>query len=239
LADQQIKEAWPLSMISMISVKEFWMRFERCPKRLALALACSVAMVACARRSTLTFVLSSVHSTYAPTARLWVALTQDGDRQMVRIDSGVIAVPGLHTANAPVVMRHLFIQAFVAQSDSGIERTSPVSGGRGKRGLWHALIMGDSVPLADSLRYGEQLAVRDLRMVLSRVSERLPRNAWLGFRIMGDAMQIQARFQGSPSDGGRRLLGGVLVFICAEHTILGSLDTARAGILQHAYNDAC
>lgn len=207
--------------------------------RLAI-LVLTTLLAACARPTTRPYPVSSEPSSYSPVARLWVRAAGDESRPVVRIDSGFVLAPGPETPNPPVVMRRLFIQPFLAVSDTTLRADSAAGDGREQRGTWRVLVMGDSVPLVDSLRFGEQHRLRPLATRLRPPASPVPENAWLGFRITGDAVSVEAALADAPRQRETSLFtGGVRVFVCSPVDLRGRVDSARAAQLALAYNAAC
>lgn len=204
-----------------------------------LVLIGPVSAIACTSIPRQHFLLTSEQSTYSPTLRLWTSFASIDGARLVRVDSGFVVVAGQPAANSPTVMRRLFVQAFIAVADSGIQQAAAMGSGREQRGAWHILAMSDSVPLADSLRYGERRRVKDLAFVVPLHKTVIPATAWLGFRVTGDAVPIQAKFEGPRAEERRQVVGGVRVFVCADRSVTGAIDITRAARLRYAYNEAC
>jgi hypothetical protein len=184
--------------------------------------------------------VSSDSSQYSPSVRALVATSREGRAVVVVLDSGVIAVPGRYAPDSPVMMRNLYLTAYIAAPN-----TTPVSLVRDdsarfadRRG-WRAVAESDSVLVATQLRFGERVAIRSVRLPMSDPSDG-DRARWLVLGISGQSVDLRMQFDetgglraGSP--GGRRLQ----VYACGDRNVAGQVDTARSRGLRRAYGVSC
>lgn len=175
--------------------------------------------------------MCSEGSAYSPVAHLFVASTLEADIVGVVLDSGTLRVPGGANTGptSPPIMRHLWIRAFIAEANVDTSANRIVS-----EHAWRAIAWSDSTLLADSLRYGEQRSVRPWRYQIRIPGGSLPRGAWLGFSITGDAVDLR---ETTPAHRVRH--GGVRVFVCNPIDVNGHVDANRSTRLARAYSEAC
>lgn len=200
----------------------------------------SVVLCACAhpRLAPAGFNISSERSDYSPAVRLAVALPvvphgANRDTITVVIDSAIITAPGATSTDTTAVMRHLYITALLA--------TKPADDGapNAVQQPWRALAASDSALLADALRLGEPKSVGRIQLHLVPPSSFDSSRTWLVFRITGDAMTNAVMLADGTMIPRRLIAAGVRVFACADWTLGGYVDRARAKALARAYTAAC
>ncbi len=125
-------------------------------------------------------------------------------------------------------MTSLYIRAFIASS------ISMKDNGHADEHAWRTIAWSDSVPLVDSLRYGERQSIPSQVFRVPVGYRELPENAWVGFAVTGDAMIPRATKASE-----RIIRGGVRVYVCDPKTLLGAADPSRAARLRDAYTAAC
>ena len=173
--------------------------------------------------------MCSEGSSYSPTMRLFVIKSPTSQGISVRLDSGLVRVPGTSGAfETPFLMEHLYLRAFVAISLDSAQAS--LAGDH----AWHALAWSDSVSVASGLRYGESRALPPLEFRIPIAESGTPPGAWLGFAITGDAVNPSAR----PPEV-RLNRGGVRVFVCDPVGLGGDRDVQRAKRLGGTYTAVC
>ncbi len=210
---------------------------------LAVATLVMVAAAACARIAPVPspdYWLSSDSSQYSPTVRLRVATVRDGGSLTVLLDSGVVAVPGTFSGQGPVMIRSLYVTAYVAASNSepmGLVRDD--HGRFADRRGWRAVAESDSILIADSMRFGERLAVSPIRLRLNNVPAG-DDGRWLVLGLSGQTVDLRIAFDersglraGAP--GARRLQ----VYACSDRELTGRVDTLRSRAMRSAYGLLC
>lgn len=208
--------------------------------RRCTALIAVVALSGCVhpRLAASGYNVSSERSDYSPTVRLAVALpvispTVSGDTITVVIDSAVITAPGRVAADTSPVMSDLYITALLAT------RSADHDGHEGLTEPWHALATSDSVHLASALRLGVPQAVGHVRLTLVPPAQFDPNESWLVFRVSGTAQTNAVKLADGSIIARRPAPGGVRVYACADWTLAGYVDKARAKALARAYTAAC
>jgi hypothetical protein len=184
------------------------------------------------------FNVSSERSDYSPNVRLAIALpvvptAASHDTITVVIDSAIVTAPGAASSDTTAVMSDLYITALLAT------RASAADAANGPPEPWHALAAGDSMLLADALHLGEPRAVGHLVLHVVPPSPLDPAETWLVFRISGVAMTNAVRLEDGRIIARRPVPGGVRVYACADWTLAGYIDKARAKALARAYTSAC
>lgn len=177
------------------------------------------------------YIVSSEPSYYSPVVRLAIAVDTTPDWVLVTIDSGTIRAQGI-SYTPSVVMRNLTLEGIVARKPamaaSSIELVEP----------WSTLTVSEPTKLVDSLMFGPAIPVRPMRLSIARPPDADLRQAWLVFRIRGDAMTDSVRMDGRVVPASIRH-GGVRVLACSERNLVGALDKARARRLATEYASAC
>jgi hypothetical protein len=184
--------------------------------------------------------VSSDSSQYSPSVHTLVATSREGRTVVVVLDSGVIAVPGSFAPDSPVMMRNLYLTAFIAvPNTTSVSLVRDDSARFADRRGWRAVAESDSVLVAAQLRFGEHVAIRSVQL---RVSDSPPgeRGQWLVIGISGQSVDLRVPFDetgglraGSP--GVRRLQ----VYACGDRNVAGEVDTARSRGLRRAYGVSC
>jgi hypothetical protein len=207
--------------------------------RQRLIIACAVAS-GCAhpRLAGTGFNVSSERSDYSPAVRLAVALpvassSAGHDTITVVIDSAVVLAPGAVSTDTTPLMRNLYVTALLATRDVPDERSG------GLPAPWRALAASDSVLLVDALRIGEPRHVGRVELRIPPAAAIDSAHSWLVFRITGDAMTNAVQLADGTIIGRKPVVGGVRVFACADWSLAGYVDRARAKALARAYNSAC
>lgn len=170
-------------------------------------------------------------SDYSPAVELAATVTVGADDAVVvRVDSGIVVVPGELRPGSRPVMRGLTLTAIVA---------APARDTTGVAHPWEALAESAPAPLADSLRYGEQQRVDARTLAIPAPHGRLPGRAWLVFRVDGPAVSEPVRLASGEVLAGRLVPGGVRVFACADWNLDRRRDDQRARDLKKRYTGAC
>lgn len=190
------------------------------------------------RLATRGYNISSERSDYSPTVRLAVALpvispVAPGDTITVTIDSAVIAAPGAIAADTMPLMSDLYITALLATRSSARDIHD------GPPQPWRALATSDSVLLASALRLGVPRSVGHVRLMLVPRAPFDPKQTWLVFRVSGVAQTTAVALADGTIIPRRLRPGGVRVYACADWTLAGYVDNARAKALARAYTAAC
>lgn len=178
--------------------------------------------------------VSSVESDYSPTLRAAAVIVrgEPDDSLTVRIDSGIVAVPGQLRSGGRAIMRDLTLTALIVAAPAGGVDTSGVPR------PWTPLAASAPASLADSMRYGEQSPIGSYEF-------RLPPPAgadgarWLVLRIDGTTIGDSVRLQNGGVLPARNVVGGVRVFACAAWNLDGRTDRARAAAMRRRYTSAC
>ena len=178
--------------------------------------------------------VSSVASDYSPTLSVVAAIAPvpPGDSLAVRIDSGVLAVPGELRDGSRAIMRDLTVTALVV---------APTTGGVDSTGVprpWTPLAWSAPLLLADSMRYGEQRAVGALELRLPAPPQ-AGAARWLVLRVDGTAHGDSLRLQDGSVLPGRDVAGGIRVFACAAWNLDGRTDKPRVRAMRARYSSAC
>lgn len=184
------------------------------------------------------FNVSSERSDYSPTVRLAIALPLSiadtaGDSLTIVVDSAIVTAPGTPSSDTTPVMHDLYIAALLATRGQNPSQTGQLPT------PWVALAASDSVQLVDALHLGAPTRVGPLRLRVMRPRPLDPARTWLVFRITGTAISNAVRLANGEIIPTRARPGGVRVFACADWTLAGYLDRARARSLARAYNAAC
>lgn len=206
-----------------------------------LLLSAPVACVRTTPRPALAYWVSSDESQYSPNVRVRVSTVRDGSSLTVMLDSGGVAVPGSFTAESPVMMRDLYLTAYIASPNvtpMGLVRDNPARFAE-RRG-WQVVAQSDSTVLVDQLRFGERRVIRSviLRMDESSVTTGAH---WLVLGITGESVDLRVAVDEKSSGlrvgppGNRR----VQVYACSDRDLGGQLDTARSHAMRRAYGLLC
>jgi len=155
----------------------------------------------------------------------------------IRVDSGVVAVPGQVTTDAPVVLTNLYAVAYLATTNRGPLALATIDTVRfaDRRG-WVAVGASDSVRLAGYLRFGER---RSVGAEFDFPSDSAPAHAWLVFRLSAKVVDRWLPFDPSGPLRVGRSGGSVHVYACSDRDITGQVDSARANGLRRAYGAVC
>jgi hypothetical protein len=184
------------------------------------------------------FNISSERSDYSPAVRLAIALpvVSPGtslDTIAIVIDSAIVTAPGAITADTTPLMQNLYVTAILATRDDGGERSGGLSH------PWRALAESDSILLADELHLGQPRAVGRIRLGIVPPRNFDPSRSWLVFRITGDAVTNAVMLANGTMIGRKPAAAPIRVFACADWTLAGHVDPARAKALARAYTAAC
>lgn len=179
-----------------------------------LASLSGLALVACLASAAKRFDLSSLASDYTPAARIWGRAETADSTVVVHVDSVLVAVPGMHVANAPPSVGRLSLRVLIAVADTA---------------KWRPLELSDVVPLRDTLRFGEAVMIRGLTLTVAKPAGVALDQSFLVFELRGRALQ-------------RADLGeSVRTFVCSADYLRSRPGAAkvRAALLAQAYTRAC
>jgi hypothetical protein len=138
------------------------------------------------------------------------------------------------------MMRNLYVTAYVAAPN-----TTPMGFVReeyaqfaDRRG-WKVVAESDSALIAPQLRFGEQRAIRGLRLGVRNAPIEM-KSRWVVLGISGQSVDLRVAFDTTkglrPGAPGRR---PVQVYACSDRDLAGQLDTARSNELRRAYGVVC
>lgn len=206
--------------------------------RLALVpAAATLLLVACLQPRTAPrgYNVSSMESDYSPALRLAVTIDSAApspDSLVVRIDSGIVVVPGELRAGSAPIMRGLSVSAILAVP-------APDSAHAGPLRPWRAIAESAPQPLADSLRYGETQPLGAFRFELPRPTASDAPRAFVLFRVQGGSVSEPVRMADGQVVPGRTFVGGVKVFACPTWSLSGRIDRDRARVMKQRYGAGC
>lgn len=180
--------------------------------------------------------VSSERSDYAPVVRLDVVTRVVGDSVRVDVRRGTVLSPAVEGAVVRGAnLRVLSIAALLVAAP----RDAGDSLGTAREHPWSALAEGTAQPLADSLVPGVAQPVAPRRWVLPRAAGLDAGRTWIVFRITGDAATSAVRLaDGGEIPAGVRA-GAVRVYACAERSVTGRRDRARARRMRESYTAGC
>ena len=203
-----------------------------------------VVLAACARTAPVPDAgdwVASDSSQYTPVARFRARSTLNASGATIVVDSGSLFIPGELRPGGPPLMTKLYLTAILAVPDSenlGTTRSGDLTLFPERRG-WREVALGDSVLIADQLRYGERSGFPDLRLHVPMPATSPSGRLWIIYRISGNTVEL--RPPETPGGPVRRLdhVGGVRVYACGDRDARGKIDEARREGLRRAYGVLC
>lgn len=203
------------------------------PRRLVAVAATLGATTACAHRTGKPsgYLVSSAASDYSPVLRAQVAVEMVGDTVVVRVDSGSLVAPGQAASGRRAVMRAITMEALLVGAPAKHHGPLPTP--------WTPIAISAAQLAADSLALGVSHPLPPIRFAIARPTSLDRRRAWLVFRIRADGETTPVHLADGTLLAGRRIIGGVRVFACADRDLSGRVDKRRAARLKKDYLAAC
>lgn len=202
-------------------------------RRLVAVAAALGTASACAHRTGKPsgYFVSSTASDYSPVLRAQVAVEMAADSVVVRVDSGSLVAPGEAASRRGAVMRAITMEALLVGAPPKDHGPLPTP--------WTPIAVSAAQLAADSLSLGVSQPLRPIRFAIARPTSLDPRRAWLVFRIRADGEATPVHLADGTLLAGRRIVGGVRVFACADRNLSGRVDKRRAARLKRDYLAAC
>lgn len=202
-------------------------------RRLVAVAATLGAATACAHRTGKPsgYLVSSIASDYSPVLRARVAVEIAGDSVVVRVDSGSLVAPGEAGSRRRAVMRAITMESLLVGEPAKNHGPLPTP--------WTPIAISAAQLVADSLALGVSQPLHPLRFAIARPASLDRRRAWLVFRIRADGETTPVHLADGTLLAGRRIVGGVRVFACADRNLSGRVDKRRAAGLKKDYLAAC
>lgn len=202
-------------------------------RRLVAVTALLGTTTACAHRTGKPsgYLVSSTASDYSPVLRAQVAVEIAGDTVMVRVDSGSLVAPGEAGSRREAVMRAITMEALLVGEPAKNHGPLPTP--------WTPIAISAAQVVADSLALGVSQPLHPIRFLIARPTSLDRRRAWLVFRIRADGETTPVHLADGTLLPGRRIVGGVRVFACADRNLIGRVNKRRAARLKRDYLAAC
>lgn len=209
----------------------------RLPISLALLLVTGCAL---GRRPAGTLSLSSEGSDYSPAVRLAVSIVPSVGAPdstapfVVRVDSGAVHAPGELLPDSRPIMRSLRVSVLLAE----FARERP-AGPAGPSPPWREVARSAPQPLADSLRYGERVALSSMSFAIP--APRVDGAAANGivFEITGRAVATPVQLEDETFLPVHDDPEGIRVYACSPFRLDGRTDRRRAKALRANYVSVC